>query len=142
MNIIQNDFEKIKSPKEALLYYIKYFDIEMIQLILDDNRTYQDFPKYLFIQKLGNAFDRFIRSGDEHLLTYYGTCSSDMCSFGCKGVRFIGNHSGLYMDLVFKEENEVILDIYECHQFSTVSPKKNLEDKVFIDTSGLPTSMM
>ena len=114
----------------------------MVNALLEDSKTYQDFPKYLFIQKLGNAFDRFIRSGDEHLLTYSGTCCSEVCSFGCKGVRFIGNHSGLYMDLVFKEENAEILDIYECHQFSTVSPKKKLEEKVFIDTSGLPTSMM
>ena len=114
----------------------------MIDSLLDDNRTYQNFPKYLFIQKLGNAFNRFIRQGDNLLYTYDGTCNSELCSSGCKGIRFIGNNSGLYIAVVFKEENDNLIDVYECHDFSTISPKKKINQKVFIDTKDLPLSMM
>jgi len=130
------------TPKEAFISYFRNFEIDMIESLLDDNRTFQDFPKYLFIKKLANAFQRFINNGDTLLNTYNGTCNSEICSIGCKGIRFIGNHSGLYIDIVFKIENEEIIDVYECHQFSTISPKKTMLEKVFIDTKGLPVSMM
>jgi len=130
------------TPKEAFISYFKNFDINMIELLLDDGRTYQDFAKHLFIQKLGNAFDRFLKHGDNLLYSYHGTCNSELCSIGCKGIRFIGNNSGLYIDIVFKEENGNLIDVYECHDFSTISPKKKINQKVFIDTKDLPLSMM
>lgn len=130
------------TPKEAFISYFRNFEIDMIESLLDDNRTYQDFPKYLFVQKLANAFQRFINSGDTFLNTYNGICKSEICSVGCKGSRFIGNHSGLYIDIVFKIENEEVIDVYECHQFSTISPKKTLLQKVLIDTKDIPISMM
>lgn len=130
------------TTKEAFISYFKSLDIDMIETLLEDNRTYQDFPKYIFIQKLGNAFNRFIRNGDNLLYNYDGTCKSELCSIGCKGIRFTGNNSGLYIDIVFKEENGELIDVYECHDFSTISPHKNIKLKVFIDTKDLPLSMM
>jgi hypothetical protein len=41
------------------------------------------------------------------------------------------------MDLVIIENEGNINDIYECHEFSTVSPKKVIIQKVFIDTKDL-----
>jgi hypothetical protein len=137
-----NHLNELTSQKDAFIFYFKKLDIEMIDLILDGDKTYQDFPKTLFIQKLDNAFYRFLKKGDSELYSYQGTCCSQICSFDCKGIRFIGNNSGLYIDLVFKEEKGNLLDVYECHQFSTVSPKKDLSQKVFIDSANLPISMM
>jgi hypothetical protein len=140
--INSDDLKGIKTIKDAVIYYIKYFEIDMIESLLDDKKTYQDFPKFIFIQKLGNALHRFMKSGDNYLLTYKGKCNSEICSIGCEGIRFIGQKSKLYMDLVFKIENESLIDIYECHQFKCLSPSVDFESKVFIDTKDLPTSLM
>jgi len=133
---------KLTSQQETIVHYISIMDVSMINDLLDDDKIYQEFPKYLFVQKLDNALYSFQRSGDTHLNTYTGTCKSEECSLGCKGIRFIGNHSGRYMDLIIKEENGQVIDIYECHSFSTVSPKKSILSKVLIDRSGLPDNLL
>jgi len=133
---------KLSNQAEAVLHYISIMDIEMINDLLDDDKTYQDFPKHLFVQKLDNALYRFQKAGDTHLNTYTGTCKSEECSLGCKGKRFIGNNSGMYLDLIIKQENGQIIDIYECHSFSTISPKTSIHQKVLIDRSGLPDSLL
>ncbi|WP_026750669.1 hypothetical protein [Sediminibacterium sp. C3] len=134
---INQELKDLKTQQEGLVYYIRHLDIEMIDSLLDNDKTYQDFPKYLFVQKFGHALDRFIKAGDTHLNVYTGTCNSDLCSKGCGGNRFIGNTSGLYMDLIIKVKQGTVLDVYECHQFSTISPKKTLAQKVWIDTTDL-----
>ncbi len=135
---VNQELKELKTQKDGLVYYIRHLDIEMIDSLLDNDKTYQDFPKYVFIQKFGYALDQFITAGDAHLNAYTGTCNSELCSKGCGGIRFIGNASGLYMDLIIKEELGVVLDVYECHEFSTVSPLKSLDQKVWIDTTDLP----
>jgi hypothetical protein len=132
----------MNSHAESVVYFIEHLDIDMVDTLLDNKRTYQDFNKNIFIQKLGNAFNRFLKSGDTKLEIYHGNCISATCSAGCKGIRFIGDYSGLYMDLILKIENGLVIDIYECHQFKTISPKKTIMEKVFVDTEGLPLSMM
>lgn len=137
-NANQNlEINKLKTQYDALIYFIRKLDIEMIDSLLDNNLTYQDFPKYLFVQKLGYAFDKFITMGDIQLYTYTGVCSSNLCSKGCKGIRFVGNKSGLFMDLIILETEGNVKDIYECHEFSTVSPKKEIIQKVLIDSNNL-----
>jgi hypothetical protein len=132
-----SELRDLKTQYDALIYFIGKLDIDMIDSILDNNLTYQDFPKYQFVQKLGCALNRFTSHGDTQLYKYTGTCSSSLCSKGCKGIRFVGNKSGLFMDLVIIENEGNINDIYECHEFSTVSPKKVIIQKVFIDTKDL-----
>jgi hypothetical protein len=39
----------------------------MIDAILEENRLYQEFEKYVFIQKLGVALNEFIQEGDTYL---------------------------------------------------------------------------
>lgn len=123
----------LNTQQEAIVHYISVMDIDMINDLLDDDKSYQDFPKHVFLQKLDNALYRFQQAGDTHLNIYTGTCISEVCSMGCKGIRFIGNKSGWYMDLVFKEDNGMVLDMYECHDFSTISPKTSIHGKVLID---------
>ncbi len=133
------EINKLKTQYDALVYFIRKLDIEMIDSLLDNNLTYQDFPKYLFVQKLGHAFDQFTYKGDTNLYTYTGACSSSLCSKGCKGIRFVGNKSELFMDLIILETEGNVKDIYECHEFSTVSPKKEVTQKVLIDINDLFT---
>ena len=57
----------LKTQFDAVIYFIKNLDIDMIDTLLDDKYTYQDLKKNVFIQKLGIAFDEFIKAGDSQL---------------------------------------------------------------------------
>lgn len=43
---------KISNQTQAIQHFIEKMDIEMVDAFLDNNKTYQDFEKYLFISKL------------------------------------------------------------------------------------------
>lgn len=48
----------------------------MVDAFLDNDKTYQDFEKYLFISKLQKAFETFTDLGDTHLIAVEGSCNS------------------------------------------------------------------
>ena len=80
--------KEIKNQADAVLYSIQQLDIEMVDLLLDPRRYYQDFEKTIFIEKLGLAFEEYKKSGDTHLNCYEGHCNSKSCNFNCKGFSF------------------------------------------------------
>jgi hypothetical protein len=129
----------LKTQHEALLYFIQHMDSHMLELILDDNKKYQDFDKHTFIQKLNQVFEEYRESGDTFLNAYAGQCCSNSCSnFNCKGYSFVGNKSNQYMDLIFETKDHEVEDIYECYQFE--NQQKNLikKGKVSIDSQEIP----
>ena len=94
-------------------------DLEMLDLLLDDSRTYQEFTKRLFLSKLGRAFDEFRRAGDSFLTIHRGKCCSAACGLNRGGYSFVGSVSGNYMDLIIRVRKGIVQDIYECHSFNT-----------------------
>ena len=107
----------INNQADAVIYFFQRLDIDMVSDILEDNRTYQDFVKPLFVHKLGNAFDEFIKAGDTFLPCHSGFCNSKLCNYKCKGYSFIGNHSGNYLDMIIEIKDGVGQDMYgysEC----------------------------
>mgnify|MGYP001023611477 FL=1 len=54
-------YKDIKTQSDAVLYFLQHLDIEMIDSVLEPNRTYQDFEKGVFIKKLDCALDEFIQ---------------------------------------------------------------------------------
>ncbi len=110
--------EQKLSPRnqyEAVIYFMAHLDIEMVSSLLDEDKTYQDFPKYLFISKLIKAFEQFEKAGDRVLSLHKGGCAG--CSKGCRGFTFLGKQ-GHYMDILFLMEGNEIKDIYECSKFA------------------------
>jgi hypothetical protein len=131
--------EVINTQAEAILHFFKKLDIDMVNELLDKDRTYSDLEKPLFIHKLGNAFDEFLAAGDKHLFLYPGKCCSVECdSSGCPGYAFVGNKSGLFMELVFKEEQGRVTDIYDCSDFNAYSPPRKFDKCVKIDRLEFP----
>lgn len=128
----------IKTQSDAVLYFLQHLDIEMIDSILDPNRTYQDFEKYIFVQKLGCAFDEFIKSGDTFLKCYAGQCNSKICNYGCKGFTFIGNNSDNFFDLIIEVKDGIVLDIYECRIFKSFDKIGQKNRCIEIDKSAFP----
>lgn len=53
----------LRNQYEAVIYFMAHLDIEMVSSFLDDDKTYQDFPKYLFVSKLIKAFEYFEKVG-------------------------------------------------------------------------------
>jgi hypothetical protein len=126
----------LSTQEDAVIHFIEMLDIDMINTLLDEGRTYQDMEKYLFIRKLGYAFDEFLESGDTFLQTKKGNCEAVTCNFKCKGYSFYGNNSGKHIDLIIEKDLESkVLDIYECLYFLSDGQEKttNYKTRVKID---------
>lgn len=131
-------YKDIKTQSDAVLHFLQHLDIEMIDSVLEPNRTYQDFEKNTFVQKLGYALDEFIQSGDTYLNRFPGQCNSEICNFKCKGFSFIGNNSGNYFDLIIDIKEGVVQDIYECTVFQSLIEKLSRNRRIEIDKKQLP----
>lgn len=131
-------YKYIKTQSDAVLHFLQHLDIEMIDSVLEPNRTYQDFEKNTFVQKLGYALDEFIQSGDTYLNRFPGQCNSEICNFKCIGFSFIGNNSGNYFDLIIDIKEGVVQDIYECSLFKCFNQIVSKNNRIEIDKSALP----
>ncbi len=123
-----------KNQKEAFMHYMCKLDAEMVGMVLDDHKTYQDAFKDVFISKLKETFHTFIKNGDTYLKPYRGICKSDTCkSNGCSGYAFYGNKSKMYMDLIIEECDNAINDIYHCGNLVTSKKIIKTSNTVSID---------
>lgn len=124
---------------EAFLYYMAKMDTGMLSEVLDDNKTYQDADKVLFIERLTDVIEKFKDWGAETKLeAISGECGNKKCnSKGCRGYTFLANSSGLHLDLIIKNKNGQILDIYCCPYFITetieLDPDKSLSIEIYPD---------
>lgn len=107
----------ITTQSATIIYFIQRLDIEMVNDILDDGRTYQNLEKSIFIDKLRLTFDEFLANGDTFLHCYSGSCNEKDCNFKCTGYSFIGNHTKNYLDIIFTIKEGRIVDMYECVGF-------------------------
>lgn len=119
---MSNTTNKITSllitQEDAVIHFIQQLDIDMINTLLDEGRTYQDMDKQNFVRKLGYAFDEFIDAGETYLNCTSGKCDAVKCNFQCRGFSFTGNNSDKHMDLIVeKDNNGKVQDIYECRFF-------------------------
>ncbi len=107
--------KKLDTQAEAVLYFLCRLDIDMVNELLDPERTYADLPKARFIEKLGVALNKFIYAGDRSLSFEAGFCSSLDCdNCGSLGYTFVGDVSGHFMDLIVLEEEGRVTDIFDC----------------------------
>jgi uncharacterized protein YlbG (UPF0298 family) len=129
---------ELNTQADAILYFFQNLDIDMVNSILEDNRTYQDFTKHVFVKKLDYAMDEFLKAGDTYLNRHSGYCNSEKCNLKCKGYTFIGNNSNNYFDLIFDIKDGVVEDIYECRQFRCDKEALVKNSKIEIDKFNLP----
>ena len=118
------------SKKETIISYFEKMDINMLELLLDDSKTYQDATKEMFLKKLELLFNDLKNNNDSFLTAYKGKCVSEKCmNSGCKGYSFVGNNSGKHLDLIFEEYKSEFFDIYHCSSLET-SNKFNSKDSL------------
>ena len=103
-----------------LVNAISEMDSKALELILEDNVSYQDTTKTIFLEKLNEVFKEF-KKEDNKLIAYQGKCNSNECSNKNKnGISFIGNKSGRYINFIIEEnEDGSVKDIYNCYDFCT-----------------------
>ena len=111
---------KQKTHKERVVEAICSFDLAMLDLLLSDEKTYQDVSKECFLSNMKVLFEKFqsIESMDKYLEADAGVCDSSDCSNkGSCGFRFTGNISNNAIDLIMEEKDGVVTDIFECFGF-------------------------
>ena len=127
-----NNRPVLNTQLDAVVHFITKMDADMVSTLLNDKYTFQDFPKFLFIRKLGDLFWEFSQLGDFQLLKERGECYG--CSSGVKGYTFVGNKSHAFIDIVFIEsKDKEILDIYECGEFFNKSSKIRKKNRLYLD---------
>lgn len=103
--------------KKKIIQAIKDFNIVKLAKLLDDDKSYMDVTKSLFLSKLE---EKFIRVKEEGYLAFDEVCSGvcNSCYKDSEGVTFLSK-SGFYLDLIIvsKDGNNVI-DMYQCHKFT------------------------
>lgn len=129
----------IQKSKAGLIKAISNMDIASIDAILEEELTYQDISKKLFLEKLSEVFDEFLTE-DDKLIPYEGKCNSEECpNKSSKGVSFVGNKSERYLNLIIEQSHDgAIKDIYHCSNFCPTAyqfdeNKKNIRIRVYND---------
>lgn len=126
---------RLHTQADAIIYFFQRLDIDMISDVLEDNQTYQDFEKPLFVHKLGNAFTEFMKAGDTFLLCHTGFCNSKLCNYKCNGFSFTGNFSGNYLDMIIVIKDGIVQDMYECSEFKMQIKGIDKKNRILIQTS-------
>lgn len=98
--------------KDQIIQAIKTFNIAKLQILLDDDRTYMDVSKSLFLRALAKKFES-AKEGGCHSFddVFYGVCKSS--NSVNDGMTFISNF-GYYLDIYLEEKNDSITDIRVC----------------------------
>ena len=127
----------LHTQADAVIYFFQRLDVDMISDILEDNRTYQEFVKSLFVHKLGNAFDEFIKAGDTFLQCHRGFCNSKLCNYKCNGFSFTGNFSANYLDMIIEIKDGIVQDMYECSEFKMQVKGIKKNERIVLHTFNL-----
>ncbi len=107
-------------------------DSEQIFDVLDEKKTYQDVTKDIFVSKLTGVFEKCKNEGDSHLETRSGVCTAKDCqNKGCKGISFVGNKSGITLDLIIEYKNDEVQDIFYCRSLLTELEKAEYSKQIF-----------
>lgn len=109
------------TEKQKLIEAFKSLDFEALQSLLDDNRSYIDVYKDLFLSTLKQKIDEY-----EDLKSYenvvVGTCNH--CNKGCKAYKFKAENLQS-LPLYFEEKDGNVTDIYLCNAFKEDKPVKD-----------------
>ena len=114
------DVTIVKRGTSSLIKAVSEMNSKALELILEDDVSYQDTTKTIFLQKLKEVFKDFQKE-DNKLIPYKGKCNSGECTNkNKKGIAFVGNKSGRYINFIIEEnENGSVKDIYRCSDFCT-----------------------
>ncbi|MCG2431856.1 hypothetical protein [Aequorivita xiaoshiensis] len=99
--------------KIQIIQAIKTFDINELDALLEDGKSYMEVTKTKFLQSLAELFETLKDEGctafDD---VFFG--ASQSCYWDGEGMTFITNQ-GFYLDLYIEEKDGNVNDIYVCY---------------------------
>ena len=124
----------MKTQVDLIIHLIQNMDIDMINDILDNKRTYQDFEKWKFVQLLNIVFEEFAEEGNTFLNVYSGKCTNLECPHCNNGYIFVGNKSFNRIGFIINQEDGIVTDILECKNLKSDKPIPNrLAGIIYLD---------
>ena len=104
------------SIKDLFILACEKLDITAIEQLLTEGDYFEDKGKWNFLAKYKVRFDNIInKHGVKRLFSGIGICGN--CYKGQEVVSFRDVKNDVYFGFLFREENNVIVDIWECNQF-------------------------
>ena len=104
------------TQKQAIIKAVTNFDVDRLDVILDQE-SYMKVSKALFLKMLRKQFYYLKTDGsDKFIRVIPGTCNK--CFKGCGGYTFLTQNQRT-LDLLFKEEDEFVKDLFLCSDFNT-----------------------
>ena len=112
----QTDFLVNSNIKREFITACEKLDIIAIEQLLTEGDYFEDKGKWNFLAKYKVRFDNIInKHGVKRLFSGIGICGN--CYKGQEVVSFRDVKNDVYFGFLFREENNVIVDIWECNQF-------------------------
>lgn len=115
------------TEKQKIVEAFKSLDFDALQNILDDNRSYMDVSKDLFLSTLKQKINEY-----ENLKSYEsvveGICTH--CNKGCKAYKFKAENLPS-LPLYFEEKDGKVIDIYLCNSLKEDNPDEHDWDIYF-----------
>lgn len=111
--------------KSRIIKAFEELDSDMLDFLLNDNQSYQNVPKNIFMEEITRYFNNIKKNNGNKtdFKAYPGAC--DYCQKGKKGYSFINSDDECYISLVFDESENDFTDIYNCIGFNTFDKKIN-----------------
>jgi hypothetical protein len=109
------------SEKQELIEAFKKLDFEALDILLDDDTSYMDVPKKLFLKRLSKEIIKYDK------LNTYESVKEGICGFcnkGCKAYKFSAKDCPS-LNLFFEENNGKVTDIYICNDLNVESSDEN-----------------
>jgi uncharacterized protein YfbU (UPF0304 family) len=113
-------------------YYFSRFDIEGIDKLLNDYKSYDGVTKERYLNLITNTIDDLKSKGITSLTDYPGICNG--CIKNCNGFSFIDNDTGLYVDIIVEVKNKEITNFMECYDLmneSSITKKQRIVIKEY-----------
>ncbi|MGV8814016.1 MAG: hypothetical protein ACOH2D_07885 [Gelidibacter sp.] len=116
--------------KKRVIEAIKNFDSDALDALLDNEKSYMEVSKSLFISTLKSTFESVKEDGCQAFDdVFFGICGS--CNKGCEGMTFLSN-SGHYLDIFIESKDDYSVDdIYVCNDLSNLTGLEKLHDLSF-----------
>ena len=103
------------SQKEEFILALKGMEFERINNLLDDEKSYMNVSKSLFLNRLQKSIKKSVGFKN---FTAVVTGQCNMCNKGSLAYQFIGNNKAT-LNLFIQEIDGTIMDIYLCNSIQT-----------------------
>src|SRR5690554_6872365 len=115
--------------KSQIIQAIKALDIEQLDVLLDDDKTYMEVSKTQFLDKLKEKFEIMKEAGHHSFDdVFFGVCQG--CQKGCEGITILSD-AGYYLEILIKEEEGTVVDVRICYDLVNFVPLEKTIDLRF-----------